>query len=59
MVRTPVPALRVAPALFPRGLRAFQRRLGLPLITHARWIDAHSPYRRRYAMSRNVSMMRV
>jgi hypothetical protein len=45
-----------APALFPLGLRAFQRRLGLPLITHARWIDAHSPYRRRYAMSNNVSI---
>jgi hypothetical protein len=45
-----------APALFPQGLGAFQRRLGLPLITHARWIDAHSPYRRRYAMSNNVSI---
>lgn len=45
-----------APALFPRGLSAFQHQLGLPLITHARWIDASSPYRRQYLMSGNVSI---
>src|SRR5579883_407373 len=44
------------PTLFPRGLAAFQRQLGLPLIVHARWIDASSPYRLRYSMSGNVSV---
>jgi hypothetical protein len=41
--------------LFPDGLAAFHRRLGLPLIAHNRWIDAHSPYRRTHAISGNVS----
>jgi hypothetical protein len=40
--------------LFPSGLAAFQAQLGLPLITHARWIDPASPYRTQYTMSRNV-----
>src|SRR6185369_2112592 len=39
------------PTLFPDGLGAFRARLGLPLITHARWIDDASPYRATYAMS--------
>ncbi len=43
------------PTIFPNGLQAFQRQLGLPLITHARWIDPNSPYRQAYAMSNNVS----
>ncbi len=43
-----------APALFPEGLAAFQQSLGLPLVTHARWIDTSSPYRTTYAMSNNV-----
>ncbi|MGH2389827.1 MAG: hypothetical protein ACRDIE_16620, partial [Chloroflexota bacterium] len=43
-----------APALFPNGLAAFQRRLGVPLAVHARWIDPGSPYRRMYRMSGNV-----
>src|SRR5207248_8678360 len=47
---------RAAPAVFPRGLQAFGRQLGLPLMTHARWIDASSPYRRTYRMSNNVSI---
>ena len=42
-------------SLFPQGLKAFQQRLGLPLITHARWIDAHSPYREQYRISGNVA----
>jgi len=42
------------PDIFPHGLRAFQKDLGLPLITHARWIDAKSPYRQQYRMSNNV-----
>ncbi|MEA2237602.1 MAG: hypothetical protein QOC81_2326 [Thermoanaerobaculia bacterium] len=42
------------PALFPNGLGAFQKDLGLPLITHARWIDTKSPYHQKYRMSNNV-----
>ena len=41
-------------ALFPKGLTGFQGQLGLPLITHCRWIDGASPYRSQYAMSANV-----
>ena len=41
--------------LFPDGLDAFQRQLGLPLITHNRWIDDRSPYREKYAISGNVT----
>jgi autotransporter-associated beta strand protein len=40
--------------LFPSGLTAFQQQLGLPLITHCRWIDDASPYRSQYAMSGNA-----
>ncbi len=40
--------------LFPNGLTAFQQQLGLPLITHCRWVDGASPYRSQYAMSANV-----
>jgi len=47
---------RAAPAVFPQGLRALRRQLGLPLITHARWIDPGSPYTREYRMSGNVSI---
>jgi hypothetical protein len=42
------------PDLFPNGLAAFRKDLGLPLITHARWIDTKSPYRQKYKMSNNV-----
>ena len=45
-----------APALFPNGLKTFQQLLGLPLITHARWIDSKSPYRQKYKMSGNVAI---
>lgn len=41
--------------LFPSGLLSFQQSLGLPLVTHARWIDPASPYRSMYKMSGNVS----
>jgi hypothetical protein len=37
-------------------LTAFQQSLGIPLITHSRWIDASSPYRQQYKMSGNVSI---
>jgi hypothetical protein len=42
------------PDIFPKGLGGFQKDLGLPLITHARWIDTKSPYRQKYRMSNNV-----
>jgi hypothetical protein len=42
--------------LFPKGLADFQRSLGLPLVTHANWVDPASPYRSEYAMSNNVSI---
>ncbi len=37
--------------LFPNGLDAFQKAVGLPLITHSRWIDPASPYHQRYKIS--------
>ncbi len=40
--------------LFPDGLAAFQQSLGLPMVTHARWISTASPYRTQFKMSGNV-----
>jgi hypothetical protein len=40
--------------LFPDGLKSFQQQLGIPLVTHSRWVDEKSPYRTRYQMSGNV-----
>lgn len=37
--------------LFPDGLAAFQQSIGLPLITHGRWIDPASSYHERYKIS--------
>jgi hypothetical protein len=37
--------------LFPNGLDAFQKSLGLPLITHNRWVDPASPYHQKYKIS--------
>lgn len=45
---------RASPRIFPQGLRAFQQRMGLPFVVHARWVAADSPYRHEYTMSRNV-----
>ena len=42
------------PAIFPKGLPAFQESLGLPLTTHARWIDDQSSICTGYTMSGNV-----
>ncbi len=42
---------KAAPELFPDGLAAFQHELGLPLITHGRWIDLESPYHKKYVIS--------
>jgi len=40
--------------LFPDGLAKFQKSVGVPLITHARWIDPASPYHQEYKMSGQV-----
>lgn len=45
-----------APALFVPSLKGFQQALGLPLVTHSRWIDASSPYRQQYQISGNVAV---
>ncbi len=37
--------------LFPKGLYSFDQQLGLPLVTHNRWIDAKSPYHNSYTIS--------
>jgi hypothetical protein len=39
------------PAIFPNGLAAFQQALGVPLITHTRWIDPTSPLHNKYTIS--------
>lgn len=50
---------RASPQIFPKGLPAFHREIGLPLAVHARWVAADSPYRHEYAMSRNVVLSRA
>ncbi len=40
--------------LFPQGLANFHLDLGLPLVTHARWVAPASPYRHEFKMSGNV-----
>ena len=44
-----------SPALFTPDLATFQKGLTVPLVTHARWIDAASPYRSKYTISGNVA----
>jgi hypothetical protein len=39
------------PYVFPKGLADFQRSIGLPLVTHNRWIDPESPYHQKYTIS--------
>jgi hypothetical protein len=39
------------PDVLPDGLAGFQKKLGMPLITHNRWIDINSPYRQKYKIS--------
>lgn len=36
------------PEAFPDGLAAFRKRLGLPLVAHARWFAPDTPYRQRH-----------
>jgi len=43
-------------SIFPQGLATFQQSLGVPLITHARWIDPSSPLRSQYQISGNVAI---
>ena len=37
--------------LFPNGLAVFQKSIGLPLVTHNRWVDPASPYHADYQIS--------
>ena len=39
------------PAVLPDGLGGFKNKVNLPLITHNRWIDPASPYRKKYQVS--------
>jgi hypothetical protein len=48
---------RAAPELFPDGLPAFQQQVGLPLVTHARWIDPSSPYRGEFSQGFSGNVM--
>lgn len=42
---------RADASLFPHGLKAFEQSVGLPLVTHSRWISRRSPYRSTYQIS--------
>ena len=42
---------RAHPGVFPEGLASFQEQVGLPLITHNRWVDPNSPYQKEYQIS--------
>ncbi len=42
---------RPDPALFPNGLESFQKEVSIPFVTHNRWIDPASPYRKSYKIS--------
>ncbi len=44
-------AYEAHPAVLPSGLGGAQKRIGLPLITHNRWIDPASPYHAKYRIS--------
>lgn len=47
---------RADPAVFPDGLQDFQKKLGLPIITHNRWIDPKSPYQHQYKTSNYAAL---
>ncbi len=38
-------------AVLPNGLGGFHKDVGLPLITHNRWVDPASPYHQKYQIS--------
>ncbi len=42
---------RADPAILPGGLAGLHEAIGLPLITHNRWIDPASPYHEHYRIS--------
>ena len=42
---------RADASLFPNGLDHFQKAIGLPLVTHNRWVDPASPYHEHYRIS--------
>jgi hypothetical protein len=44
-----------SPAIFEPTIAALDRKLTIPLMTHARWIDADSPYRQSFKISGNVA----
>lgn len=48
---------RAAADLFPEGLLTFQQQVGLPLVTHARWIDPASPYRTEFSQGFSGNVM--
>ena len=37
--------------LFPDGLSSFEKNVGVPLVTHDRWLDPSSPYHYKYKTS--------
>ncbi len=39
------------PFVFPDGMEAFHEKIGLPFVTHNRWIDPASPYHQHYKFS--------
>ena len=45
-----------SPAIFQPDLASFQTSVAVPLVTHARWIDAGSPYRGKYTISDSVAI---
>ena len=44
-------AYRAHPALFPDELAGFEKSIGVPFVTHNRWIDPASPYRAKYKVA--------
>jgi len=39
------------PFIFPHGMESFHEKVGLPFMTHNRWIDPTSPYHDKYRIS--------
>jgi len=44
-----------SPGIFQARPENIRIRPGVPLVAHARWIDANSPLRSQYTMSGNVA----
>lgn len=42
---------RADPGVFPKGMAAFHKRVGLPFLAHNRFIDRDSPYHKRFLIS--------